>query len=187
MKECDNCGYQKLLDNAKVCKCGAVEKQSFILATLVVMIRVAFITAIEVVILSFLWYMYFVFSQDVIFMLKSDVLLYSLIAIYVIQCIIYAIKNKTFYKDPNIITTTFTKVKEDESFEAPRFTYTSSSTSKSNSDDSLITGIVIGAVATHILSSDDDNHHTRSSSNDGYGYSDNFGDCGGDCGGGGGD
>lgn len=186
MKECNNCGYQKLLDHAKKCKCGAVEKPSFILAILTVMFKVAFITVFEILILSSIWYVYFLVCQDILFMVKSDVLSYSLIAIYITQCVIYAIINKTFHTDPNTITTTFTKIEENESFETPRFTHTSSTTSKSNSDDGLLTGIVIGAVATHILSSDDDSHHSRSSSTeDGYGYSDSFGDSGGDCGGGG--
>lgn len=189
MKECNNCGYQKLLDNAKVCKCGAVEKPSFILAILAVMIKVAFITAIEVAILSFFWFMHYVFSQDVLFMLKSEFLFYSLLVIYIIQCVIYVIKYKTFHKEPNIITTTFKQIERREPYEATTRTYSSTNTntySKSNSDDNLLTGIVIGAVAAHILSSDDDSHNTRSSSND-DGYSDSCNDSGGDCGGGGGD
>lgn len=178
MKECNNCGYQRLLDNAKVCKCGAVEKPSFILAILAVMIKVAFITAIEVAILSFLWFMHYVFSQDVLFMLKSEVLFYSLLAIYIIQCVIYAIKNKTFYKDPNIITTTFKQIERMEPYEATTSTYSSTNTntySKSNSDDNLLTGIVIGAVAANILSSDDGNNYSDSCNYNG-------GDCGGGCG-----
>lgn len=187
MKECNNCGYHKLLDNAKVCKCGAVEKPSYILAILAVMIKVAFITAIEVAILSFLWFMDYVFSQDVLFMLKSEVLFYSLLVIYIIQCVIYAIKNKTFHKDSNIITTTFKQIERSELYETTTSTYSSTNTnsySKGNSDDNLLTGIVIGAVAAHILSSDDD---SRSSSNDDGYYSDSCNDSGGDCGGGGGD
>lgn len=181
MKECNYCGYQNLLDNAKVCKCGAVEKPSFILAILSVMIKVAFITAIEVAIISFLWFMYYLFSQDVLFMLKSEVLQYSLIAIYIIQCVIYSINNKTFHKNPNIITTTFKQIERIEQYEATNSTYSSTNTStysKSNSDDNLLTGIVIGAVAANILSSDD-LHYTRTSTIDDS--TDSFNDSGGDC------
>lgn len=173
MKKCNNCGYLGLEDDAVKCKCGAVKINDTVTKTpfYAIMLLILLLTF---VVMGILIIVYPPFNNALI---SNDCnsLIYSFIFLFILQCGIYALFSKLTSKkescETTLKSTTFSNV-EIKSYvnknKSNASTCTTSTTqNNSYSDDNMLTGIVIGAVAANLLS-DNHSHNDSNCSNDSF-------------------
>lgn len=184
MKKCNNCGYLGLEDDAIKCKCGAVKINETISTPFyIIMLIIGMITLVEIAFIA-LGYLtfepYFIVTSSI----NYDYLIYSFMFIFILQCGIYVLFSKLTSKkescETTLKSTTFSNVEIKRYVNKNKSNTgtctTSTMQNNSNSDDNMLTGIVIGTVAANLLS---DNHsHNDSNYSDDSNYSNNISDGG---------